>query len=104
MARGNVRIDIDIEVPPEVIKQLHDNEEQIAKMIESKAKTTSVFMDKTGRLRRSIKAKFDNKIDGWKIQATAPHAFVVEFGHGGPHAAAPKSYLRSAKESVLGQI
>lgn len=34
----------------------------------------------------------------------APHAHLVEFGHGGPHPAPPHPYLRPAMESTKGQV
>ncbi len=53
-----------------------------AKRIFNSAKGTSDFIDDTGNLRKSIKmypSKF--KDGGYIVVATAPHAYLVEYGH-----------------------
>lgn len=54
--------------------------DKIAVNIRDEAKASSHFADKTGRLRRSVKK--EKTQDGYVVKATAPHAHLVEFGHG----------------------
>ena len=112
-AKIQVRIQIDEEVPKALKDFIIENEEKVAKMIEDRAKATTQFKDKTGRLRKSIKAK-KSKYDegGWIVSAIAPHAHLVEFGHDkivpwiSPNSIGtvpPHPFLREAKESVINE-
>jgi hypothetical protein len=101
--RGSVRVEMSTEMPKEILDIIKGNEEQVARLIEADARATSEFIDKTGKLRRSIKAKPSKFPDGgFIVEARAPHAHLVEFGHGGPNPAPAHSYLRAAKEKVIG--
>lgn len=58
---------------------------------------------KTGILRRSIHVyKPANNKSGRrvKIGSDAPHAHLVEYGHGGPHPAGPHPFVRSAFDTA----
>lgn len=78
----------------ELAKFINDNAEAIAKQVAADAKATTAFQDKTGELRRSIRAKKSRFEDGgWIVQATAPHAHLLEFGTKNMGA---KSFLRPA--------
>ena len=78
----------------------------IADYVEAEAKTTARFADKTGNLRKTIKkrkSKFPE--GGYIVDATAPHAHLVEFGHAmwvkGVYVkdhVKPRKFLRKAKE------
>jgi HK97 gp10 family phage protein len=74
-------------------------------MIEAEAKSSTAFTDITGALRKSIRAvksKYDE--GGWIVKAggrAAPHAHLVEYGHGGPQPAPPHAFLRPAKDKVI---
>jgi hypothetical protein len=63
----------------ELAKFINDNAESIAKDIAADARASVNVV--TGNLRKSIKAKKSKFEDGgWIIQATAPHASLLEFG------------------------
>ena len=69
----------------EVVQAIEENLDEVATFVESEAQNASVFKDKNGDLRRSIrkrKSKFKN--GGFIIIAggsKAPHAHLVEYGH-----------------------
>ena len=66
----------------EVMEAIDANLNEVAKVVLTAAKTTSAFSDKTGLLRSKIskkKSKFEN--GGYIIEAKAPHAHLVEYGH-----------------------
>lgn len=107
---SKVRVDIDIELPKEVKDFVEKNEEAVAKIIEGKAKATSSFIDKTGILRKRIKAKESKYADGgWIVEARAPHAHLIEYGHelidwrtGRRIGVVPaRPFLRKAKEETI---
>ena len=60
----------------------------------------TVPVGKTGNLKKSIKTKMVpypvSGITVLVIGAKAPHAHLVEFGHGGPHPAPPHPFMRPA--------
>ena len=71
-----------------VIEAVNADLQGVAKYVFKEAKTTAAFVDKTGRLRRSIrlrKSKFPD--GGWIVVATGKnqdkgyHAWLVEHGH-----------------------
>lgn len=67
----------------EVMDAVNANLEQVADIVYQQAKATTAFHDKTGTLRRKIAKKgsrFDN--GGFIVEARAPHAHLVEYGHG----------------------
>ena len=78
--------------------------QQIADKIKVDAKASTAFVDKSGRLRRSIKrrkSKFDD--GGYMVKAGgkgAMQAWLVEHGHAGPTKASPRTpphpFLRPA--------
>jgi len=100
--RGSCKVTIDFEIPESVKVVLEKNQEAVAKMIADDARSTTSFSDKTGKLRKGIQHEF--REDRWIARARAPHAHLVEFGHGGPHAAPAHPFLRPAKERVISQI
>ncbi len=85
-----------------VAEHINENAEKIARQIAKDARA-SVGV-KTGRLKRSIRAK-ESKFDdgGWIVVATAPHAWLVEHGHGGPHPAPPHPFLRPALDKNINE-
>ena len=115
-----VRAEFDFrEFNQELAEYINDNAEKIAKKIARDARKTTEFMDYKGtpresewsklhwgpnarKLRKSIRAK-ESKFDdgGWIVQATAPHAHLVEYGHGGPQPAPPHPFLRKAFEANI---
>ena len=110
---AKARVNIDIAVPKTVKDFIEHNEKVVAGRIEQKAKATTVFIDKTGMLRKRIKAKESKYADGgWIVEATAPHAHLVEYGHEiinwrtgqatGKRTKAAK-FLRGAKEQTIAE-
>ena len=109
----DVKFDL-TEFEKKLADHINENAEQIARQIATDARATTAFKDYKGtsresswskktwgenarRLRRSIKAKKSKYEDGgWIVQATAPHAHLIEYGHGGPMPAPAKSFLRPA--------
>ena len=75
-----------VEFDPELLIGLstelkEEAEERLAEIAYQSAKATSAFVDRTGKLRRSIK-KRKSKVDkGWLVMATAPHSHLIELGH-----------------------
>lgn len=72
----------------EVIEAIDANLSEVATVVETSAKTTSAFIDRTGNLRDSIakkKSKFPD--GGYIVKASGGnrkkgyHAHLVEFGH-----------------------
>jgi hypothetical protein len=102
MNRGSVRVFIDIEIPPEVAELVKRNQEIIAGMIAAEAHASAAFSDKSGVLRAGIKA--EKRGDRWIARAKAPHAHLVEYGHGGPNPAPAHPFLRPAKFRVLSHV
>ncbi len=107
---GKCRGEIDDAVPDFVKKYITDNAEKVANEIEFRAKATTAFLDKTGRLREAIKARKSKYEDGgWIVGAWAPHAWLVEFGHDliNPYTGKKvgrvmgRSYLRAALNSAI---
>jgi len=96
----------------EVMKAVDANLDEVAGVVETSAKTTTAFIDRTGNLRKSIKKLKSKFIDGgYIVKASGQnrdkgyHAHLVEFGHnqippgnlpGGRVAARP--FLRPAVE------
>lgn len=64
----------------EVIAAIEANEEIVAGVVESEAKSSLLFADKSGKLRKSIGQR-KGKQGGYIVFARAPHAHLVEFGH-----------------------
>lgn len=87
-------------VREKIRKGIDKGSERVAQEVFAKVKNTNEFKDKTGNLRRSIKmfkSKFEN--GGYVIMADAPHAHLIEFGHGGRSPAGPKPFMRNALAS-----
>lgn len=83
---GLIKTHVEIEFPANVdlreIQQaldggLHD----IALKVEGYAKASTAFADRTGKLRRKIKAKPHPDGDGYIVEARSPNAHLVENGH-----------------------
>ena len=93
----------------EIMDAVDKNLEETAAYVERDAQTTLLFKDKTGLLRKKIKLKKSKFEDGgWIVQAKAPHAHLVEFGHvkflwGRPTAerVPPHPFLRRALEKGI---
>ena len=93
----------------EVVKAIEANVEQTAAVVESEARITSQFSDKTGQLRRSVGKRKSRKSDGaYLVFAKAPHAHLVEYGHvmiawGNPTGkrVAPRPFMRRALEKGI---
>ncbi len=95
------------EVEPDVDRRL----EAIAGRIAEAARASTAFRDGTSKhphkhLRDTIQVR-KSRYDGYIVQATAPHAHLVEYGHamvtheGRTVGHVPAhSFLRSAKEAV----
>ena len=98
----------------ELAAYINENAKQIARQIAADAKASTAFKDYKGtaresewskktwgpnarKLRKSIRAKKSKFEDGgWIVMATAPHAHLIEYGHGGPNPAPPHPFLRPA--------
>jgi hypothetical protein len=84
---------------------INQNAEVIAKRVAATARASRAFKDKTGRLRKSIRAKKSRFADGgWIVTAGgkgAAHAHLVEYGHGGKKPAAKKPFLRPALAAAI---
>jgi HK97 gp10 family phage protein len=79
---------------------INENAEEIARQIASDARASVNVV--TGNLKKSIKAKKSKFEDGgWSVQATAPHAGIVEYGHGGPRPAPAHPFLRPALDKNI---
>jgi len=88
------------EFEKELAAFINENAEAIAKQVAKDARASVNVI--TGNLKKGIKAKKSKFEDGgWIIKSNAPHAFIVEFGHGGPHPAPPHAYLRPALENNI---
>ena len=84
MIKATTRIDFSgFDVALEQVQKIIDNNlEKVASLVETEAKTTSAFRDKTGTLRKRIKIKKSKFEDGgYIVAATAPHAHLIEYGH-----------------------
>lgn len=81
-------------------KGIDKGSEMVAQEVLTKAKNTTDFKDNTGNLRQSIKM-FKSKFEkgGYVVMADAPHAHLIEFGHGGRSPAGPKPFMRNALAS-----
>ena len=77
-----------------------------AKVIARNAKRTTLFEDRTGNLRRNIRAVAERNFV--VARANAPHAHLVEYGHGGPHPARAHAFMARAtaqtKEAVFAVV
>jgi hypothetical protein len=116
----DVKFDL-TEFEEKLARFINENAEQIAKQIATDARATTEFQDYKGtaresewskktwgsnarKLRRSIRAKESKFEDGgWIVQATAPHAHLIEYGHDivtkdgrKVGRAQPRSFLRKA--------
>jgi len=91
MIRAGVRLDniegFDAQLE-EVVAAIDANLETVATAVYTEAKATSLFADKTGRLRISIRKRKSKYNDGGYIvmasggtRAEGNHAHLVEFGH-----------------------
>lgn len=99
---GSVRVEISEKIPDEVLAFIAKNEEAVARPVEARAVSTTAFRDETGKLRKSIKAlKSKYEGGGWIVRAKAPHAHLVEFGHGGKNPAPAHAFLRPALEAEI---
>ena len=84
----------------------------VAKRIENKAKQTRAFIDRSGRLRQSIRTIRIPKVyqtptgpvrtprGAAAVGSDVFYAPFVEFGHGGPAPARPHPFLGPAERSV----
>lgn len=66
----------------EVMDAMDANLKDIAEYVEREAQTTLAYQDKTGNLRKKTKLRVSKYEDGgYIVQARAPHAHLVEYGH-----------------------
>lgn len=66
----------------EVMDAMDANLKDIAEYVEQEAQTTLAYQDKTGKLRKKTQLKVSKYEDGgYIVQARAPHAHLVEYGH-----------------------
>ena len=79
--------DVTVDIPIEDIRagvraEIDSALGTVAAQVYEKAKATTAFRDKTGKLRRSIwiyRSKYEN--GGYVVYVKAPHSHLVEFGH-----------------------
>ena len=79
--------DVVVDIPIEEIRagvraEIDSDLGGIAAQVFEKAKASTAFRDKTGRLRQSIwiyRSKY--KDGGYVVYVKAPHSHLVEFGH-----------------------
>lgn len=101
-------MNVDVKIDTKTFEQkladyLDENAEKIAKEIAADAKANGPFKDKTGKLRRSIRAK-KSKFEGggWIVRMGgkgAMQAHLIEFGRKGAPAFPT---LRPAKDRAIG--
>ena len=106
--KSGARISIDTTgFTKELREHLNDQAMKIADKIKADAKVTSAFVDKTGRLRKSIKRKKSKFIDGgYMVKAGgkgAMQAWLVEHGHGGPRPARHHPFLKPALDKNVSE-
>jgi len=107
---NNVVVDIPIEeIRAGVRAEIDSDLGGIAAQVFEKAKASTAFRDKTGRLRQSIwiyRSKY--KDGGYVVYVKAPHSHLVEFGHAVvtkdgkvlEHRVPGKFFLRKARNAV----
>ena len=84
--QSQVRVNLDTDKIDQMIAEfINENSEAIAKQIAADAKaiikSAQKPIDRTGNLRRGIRARKSKYPDGgWIVQATAPHSFIIEKG------------------------
>ena len=78
-----------------------------AREIARAARKSALFTDKTGTLRRAIRVVKETRKKAARaneeyviVRAKAPHAPLVEFGHGGPPPRAPASVYAGCYQEV----
>jgi len=72
-----------------------------ARVARKAARRSAAFADRTGRLRSSLVVRRSR--GRVQLRADAPHAALVELGHGGPHPAPPHPFLVPAVMSAPGE-
>ena len=106
--------DVVVDIPIEDIRagvraEIDSDLGGIAAQVFEKAKASTAFRDKTGRLRQSIwiyRSKY--KDGGYVVYVKAPHSHLVEFGHAVvtkdgkvlEHRVPGKFFLRKARNAV----
>ena len=106
--------DVVVDIPIEEIRagvraEIDSDLGGIASQVFEKAKASTAFRDKTGRLRQSIwiyRSKY--KDGGYVVYVKAPHSHLVEFGHAVvtkdgkvlEHRVPGKFFLRKARNAV----
>ena len=106
--------DVVVDIPIEEIRagvraEIDSDLGGIAAQVFEKAKASTAFKDKTGRLRQSIwiyRSKY--KDGGYVVYVKAPHSHLVEFGHAVvakdgkvlEHRVPGKFFLRKARNAV----
>lgn len=111
---NNVVVDIPIEeIRAGVRAEIDSDLGGIAAQVFEKAKASTAFRDKTGRLRQSIwiyRSKYED--GGYVIYVKAPHSHLVEFGHAVvtkdgkvlEHRVPGKHFLRKARNAVRRKV
>lgn len=88
------------EIEKKIATFINENSKQIARQIATDAKSSVNSV--TGNLKRSIKARKSKFEDGgYIVIARAPHAHLVEYGHGGPRPAPAHPFLRPALDKNI---
>lgn len=84
---GKVDVNIDMEIiSREVARYTDEGIKAIADAAKARAKASSAFADKSGKLRKSIKTEKSKKRRKkgetvYLLRAMAPHAHLIEYGH-----------------------
>lgn len=110
--------DVVVDIPIEDIRagvraEIDSDLGGIAAQVFEKAKASTEFRDKTGRLRQSIwiyRSKY--KDGGYVVYVKAPHSHLVEFGHAVvtkdgkvlEHRVPGKFFLRKARNAVRRKV
>lgn len=110
--------DVVVDIPIEEIRagvraEIDSDLGGIAAQVFEKAKASTAFRDKTGRLRQSIKLyRSKYKDGGYVVYVKAPHSHLVEFGHAIvtkdgtvlEHRVTGKHFLRKARNAVRRKV
>ena len=70
-----------------------------ARTARNAARNTQLVKKRTGNLIAGVKVS-NTRTGGTKLLGTAPHTFIVERGHGGPHPAPPHPFMTTAVQST----
>ena len=80
-------------------KGFTDANRAAARVSRKEARATTAFVDKTGLLRSKIKVR--TRRGRVELAAEAPHAHLIELGHGGPQPAPPHPFMEPAIRNTV---